>query len=127
MTRQLTGKLTSELTKLRRAAFVPVAILAILVFAIVGLVLFRVAADQKPRRVDQKPRRVVLTWKPSPPKPGVTVAGYEYLPKPGRRPLQKTGFGRDQPDIHRHPGEERRNLPLLRHGDKSGRRGESRF
>ena len=75
----------------------PVAILAILVFAIVGLVLFRVAADQKPRRVDQKPRRVVLTWKPSPPKPGVTVAGYEIYRSQADGPFKKLASGVTSP------------------------------
>jgi fibronectin type 3 domain-containing protein len=54
---------------LRRASFWPIAILAIVLTGIVGMVLFRVAADQKPHSV-------VLKWNPPAPKPGVTVAGY---------------------------------------------------
>jgi fibronectin type 3 domain-containing protein len=54
---------------LRRASFWPIAILAIVFSGIVGVVLFRVAADQKPQRVD-------LKWNPPVPVPGATVASY---------------------------------------------------
>ena len=47
----------------------PVAILAILFWGIVGVVLFRVMADEKPHSV-------LLKWNPPAPKPGVTVASY---------------------------------------------------
>ncbi len=47
----------------------PLAILAILLFGIVGVVLLRVAADGKAHSV-------TLTWTPPPPKPGSIVAGY---------------------------------------------------
>lgn len=47
----------------------PLAILAILLFGIVGVVLLRVAADGKSHSV-------TLTWTPPPPKPGSIVAGY---------------------------------------------------
>jgi fibronectin type 3 domain-containing protein len=47
----------------------PVAILAILFLGIVGVVLFRVMADEKPHSVQ-------LKWNPPAPKPGVTVASY---------------------------------------------------
>lgn len=47
----------------------PVAILAILVLGIVGVVLFRVTADEKPHSV-------LLKWNPPAPTPGVTVTGY---------------------------------------------------
>jgi fibronectin type 3 domain-containing protein len=53
---------------LRRASFVPFAILAILFAGIVGLVIFRVAADQKSHSV-------LLKWDP-PPKPTFAVVGY---------------------------------------------------
>ena len=53
---------------LRISSFRTVAILAILVFGIVGVVLFRVAADQKPHTV-------VLKWNP-PAKPPIPVASY---------------------------------------------------
>jgi fibronectin type 3 domain-containing protein len=82
--------LTSKLTKLRRAALVPVAILTILFFGIVGLVLFRVAADQKPHRI-------VLTWKPSPPKPGATLAGYEIYRSQAGGPFKKLATGVTSP------------------------------
>lgn len=47
----------------------PLAILAILLFGIVGALLLRVGADEKPHSV-------LLKWEPSAPKPGVTVTGY---------------------------------------------------
>jgi fibronectin type 3 domain-containing protein len=55
---------------LRRPSFLPVAILAIFLSGIVGVVLFRVAADQKPHTV-------LLKWNPPTPKPGSTVVSYE--------------------------------------------------
>jgi fibronectin type 3 domain-containing protein len=54
---------------LRRTAFLPFAILAVVCSGIVGVVLFRVAAEPKPHSV-------YLKWKPPPPVPGVTVASY---------------------------------------------------
>jgi fibronectin type 3 domain-containing protein len=54
---------------LRRASRLPVAILLILFFGIVGLVLFRVAAGGRPHSV-------LLKWNPPDPRPGVTVIGY---------------------------------------------------
>jgi fibronectin type 3 domain-containing protein len=47
----------------------PLAILAVLLFGIVGAVLFRVGADGKPHTV-------LLKWDAPAPKPGVTVARY---------------------------------------------------
>jgi fibronectin type 3 domain-containing protein len=54
---------------LRRALRLPVAILAILLFGIVGVVLFRVAASEKTRSV-------LLKWNPPASTPGSTLAGY---------------------------------------------------
>lgn len=55
----------------------PLAILAILLFGIAGIALFRVVADGKPPSV-------LLKWHPPPPKPGVTVTGYNvYRSLPG--------------------------------------------
>jgi hypothetical protein len=60
----------------RRALRLPIVILAVLFFGIVGVVLFRVLASEKPHTV-------LLKWKPPVPKPGVTVAGYNiYRSKP---------------------------------------------
>jgi len=59
---------------LRKASFLPVAILAILFSGIVGVMLFRVAADQTPHGV-------LLKWDP-PPKPGFTVVGYNVYRSP---------------------------------------------
>lgn len=50
----------------------PLAILAILLFGIVGAVLFRVGADGKPHTV-------LLKWNPPAPKPGSTIAGYKVF------------------------------------------------
>ncbi len=47
----------------------PLAILAVLLFGIVGAVLFRVGADGKPHTV-------LLKWDPPASKPGVTVTRY---------------------------------------------------
>jgi fibronectin type 3 domain-containing protein len=47
----------------------PLAIVAVLLFGIVGAVLLRVGADEKPHSV-------LLKWNPPAPKPGVTVTGY---------------------------------------------------
>jgi fibronectin type 3 domain-containing protein len=47
----------------------PLAIVAILLFGIVGAVLLRVGADEKPHSI-------LLKWDPPAPKPGVTVTGY---------------------------------------------------
>jgi len=55
---------------LRRALRLPVAILVILFFGIVGVVLFRVAANERPHSV-------LLKWTPPAPKPGVTITGYK--------------------------------------------------
>jgi fibronectin type 3 domain-containing protein len=54
---------------LRRALRLPLAILVILFFGIVGVVLFRVAANERPHNV-------LLKWNAPAPKPGVTVTGY---------------------------------------------------
>jgi fibronectin type 3 domain-containing protein len=54
---------------LRRALRLPVAVLAVLFFGIVGVVLLRVAASGKPHSV-------LLKWNPPDAKPGVTVTGY---------------------------------------------------
>lgn len=54
--------------KLRRTSFLSVAILAILFSGIVGVVLLRVAADQKSHNV-------LLKWAP-PQKPSFAVTGY---------------------------------------------------
>jgi fibronectin type 3 domain-containing protein len=61
---------------LRRALRLRFAILAVLLFGIVGVVLFRVAANEKPHSV-------LLKWNPPAPKPGVTVTGYNiYRSRP---------------------------------------------
>ncbi len=54
---------------MRPALRLPLAILAILLVGIVGAVLLRVGADEKPHSV-------LLKWDPPAPKPGVTVTGY---------------------------------------------------
>jgi hypothetical protein len=54
---------------LRRAPRLPFAILAILLVGIVGAMLFRATADQKPHSV-------LLQWNPPVPSPGLTVTGY---------------------------------------------------
>ena len=59
---------------MRRASFAAVAILAILFCGIVGVVLVRVAADQKPHSV-------LLKWDP-PPKPAFVVSGYKVYRSP---------------------------------------------
>jgi fibronectin type 3 domain-containing protein len=64
---------------------VPVAILAILFSVIVGVVLFRVAADQKPRSV-------LLKWNP-PPKPDFTVASYNIYRSPSDGDYQQIASG----------------------------------
>jgi fibronectin type 3 domain-containing protein len=62
--------------KKRRALRLPIVILTVLFFGIVGVVLFRVLASEKPHSV-------LLKWNPSVPKPGVTVAGYNiYRSRP---------------------------------------------
>ncbi len=48
----------------------PLAILAILLFGVVGAVLLRVGADEKPHSV-------LLKWDAPAPKPGVTVTRYD--------------------------------------------------
>ena len=50
----------------------PIAILAILFCGVVGVVLFRVMADQRAHSV-------VLRWNAPVPKPGITVASYSVL------------------------------------------------
>jgi fibronectin type 3 domain-containing protein len=67
-----------------------VTILAILFSGIVGLVLFRVAADQKPHSV-------VLTWIPSVPKPGSTLAGYDVYRRRADGPFEKLASGLTTP------------------------------
>jgi fibronectin type 3 domain-containing protein len=60
----------------RRALRLSIVVLTVLFFGIVGVVLFRVLASEKAHTV-------LLKWKPSVPKPGVTVAGYNiYRSKP---------------------------------------------
>ena len=54
---------------MRRALRLPVAILAVLLFGIVGVVLFRGTADRKPHSV-------LLHWNPPAAQPGLTVMGY---------------------------------------------------
>jgi hypothetical protein len=54
---------------LKRKGVLQLTILAVLCSGIVGVVLFRVAADQKPHSV-------YLKWNPPSPVPGITVAGY---------------------------------------------------
>lgn len=61
-------------SRLRRASFVAVAILAVLLCGIVGVVLVRVAADQKLHSV-------LLKWDP-PPKPAFVVTGYNVYRSP---------------------------------------------
>ena len=67
---------------MRRASFWPIAILAIVFSGIVGMVLFRVAADQKPHNV-------VLKWNPPAPQAGITVAGYNVYRSESDGPFQK--------------------------------------
>jgi len=66
---------------LRRASFWPIAILAIVFSGIVGMVLFRVAA--------QTPHTVVLKWNPPAPQPGIAVAGYNVYRSESDGPFQK--------------------------------------
>ena len=54
----------------RRALRLPIAILAVLLVGIVGAVLFRA-------RANEKPHSVLLKWNPPIPKAGVTVTGYK--------------------------------------------------
>jgi fibronectin type 3 domain-containing protein len=69
---------------LRRASFVPIAILGILVSLIVGAALFWVV-------VDQKPHRVLLRWDP-PPKPAFAVAGYNVYRSPSHGAYEPIAF-----------------------------------
>ncbi len=59
---------------MKRALRFPVAILAILLVGVVGVVIFRIAADRV--AANENPHKVVLTWKPPLPKPGSAVASY---------------------------------------------------
>jgi fibronectin type 3 domain-containing protein len=59
----------------------PVAIVAILLFGIVGVVLFRVTANEKAHSV-------LLKWSPPAPKPDSTVVGYNVY-----RSLPDGSFG----------------------------------
>ena len=54
---------------MRRALRLPVAILAVVLVGIVGVVLFRTTANDKPHSV-------LLQWNPPAPNPGSTVTGY---------------------------------------------------
>jgi fibronectin type 3 domain-containing protein len=54
---------------LRKALTLPLAILAILLSGIVGVVFLRV-------RANEKPPTVLLKWDPPAPKPGLSIAGY---------------------------------------------------
>jgi hypothetical protein len=56
----------------RRFPFVPVAILAIILAGVAGVVLFRVMADHGAHSI-------LLKWNPPLPKPGVTVASYNVF------------------------------------------------
>ena len=64
----------------------PVAILAILLLGIVGVVLFRVMADEKPHSV-------LLKWNPPAPKPGVTVASYNIYRSQSDGPFGQLASG----------------------------------
>ena len=72
----------------------PVAILAILFSGIVGVVLFRVAADQKPHSV-------LLKWNP-PLKPDFTVAGYNIYRSPSDGDYQQIASGITTPTYTDH-------------------------
>jgi hypothetical protein len=60
----------------------PFAILAILLFGIVGVVLFRVGADEKPPAV-------LLKWNPPALPPGSTVTGYNIYRSQADGPFQQ--------------------------------------
>jgi fibronectin type 3 domain-containing protein len=63
---------------LKRALRLPLAIVAILLIGIVGAVLFRVGADDKPPSI-------TLKWKPPAHKPGSTITSYKvYRTQPDR-------------------------------------------
>ena len=79
---------------MRKASFAPVAILAILLSGIVGVVLFRVAADRKPRSV-------LLKWNP-PPKPSFTVAGYNVYRSPSDGDYHRIASGVPDPTYTDH-------------------------
>lgn len=70
---------------MRRTSFLAIAILAILVSGVVGVVLFRVAADEKPHSV-------VLKWNP-PVKPAFVVAGYNVYRSPTDGRYQRIASG----------------------------------
>ena len=70
---------------MRRASLLSVAILAILFSGIVGVMLFRVAADQKVHSV-------LLKWD-APPKPGYTVASYNVYRSPSHGPYERIASG----------------------------------
>lgn len=57
---------------MRRTPLLPIAILAVVLCGIVGVVLFRAAADPKPHTV-------VLRWNPPEPRPGITVSSYSIF------------------------------------------------
>ncbi len=71
-----------------------VAILAILLSGIVGLMLFRAAADQKPHSV-------LLKWDP-PSKPGLTVASYNVYRSPSDGAYQRIASGLTVPTYTDH-------------------------
>jgi len=66
---------------LKRALRLPLAILAILFIGIVGAVLFRVGADDKPHSIS-------LKWNPPAPKPGSTVTNYKVYRTQADRTFQ---------------------------------------
>jgi fibronectin type 3 domain-containing protein len=79
---------------LRRTSFLAIAILAILVSGIVGVMLFRVAADEKPHSV-------LLKWNP-PAKPAFAVAGYNVYRSPIDGRYQRIASGVPTPTFVDH-------------------------
>lgn len=73
----------------------PIAILTILISGIVGVVLFRAAANQKPPSV-------LLKWNPPAPKPGVTVASYEVYRSQAGQPFEPLASGVPTPSYVDH-------------------------
>jgi fibronectin type 3 domain-containing protein len=85
---------------LKRALRLPLAILAILFIGIVGAMLFRVGADDKPHSIS-------LKWKPPAPKPGSTVTGYKVYRTQPDRTFQSIGSVNEPAYVDRavRPGE----------------------
>jgi fibronectin type 3 domain-containing protein len=69
---------------------VPVVVLAILFSGIVGVVIFRVAADQKVHSV-------LLKWNPPQSKPGISVASYDVYRTQGDGTFVKIASGLTNP------------------------------